>query len=859
MHSPKAIVAKFSQLLTSFVRARRGGAMLVACAFVLTTAFGAGALMTNYAWREAQEEELIASLRAAISSAGALLTGVKDAAVRQQIQERVAGFAKASNPGLTLGANDVTVAFDATSRTTTISVAGSIVFSGIFALSDGPVSATAINTDVVVRIEIDRYEVAVAVDVSGSMRNSIPGEIPGTTVVKLDKLKSVMLDIARIVDESTKTTPGSFLVSVVPFTAGVNVADTATDGPVTNKRRTAAKEQYVRMLAGMPGDGETIADTLAAARKALADGGGHWVDTFHHYGIGSDLGPLRKQGLPSDLLNDVDWNLRRQNVEIDVRARVPSVDTGATSGRGWWLVNDEDFWNGCLMARWGAYWNTSARPQGWDPNDADNWPANKAVESWTTGGTALPATTPLHLSDAPPEADDPHSLFTAYSWPDARIGGYADYRLVLIMTRLLDRRPTAFVRSPPGSATMLNHLVKADNDWSVARSRRGAGGCPHNPITPLSDELSTLRKAVTDLDIPLCSTCNFPIGTYVNRGVVWALRSLSPLWQQVWQITDGQGLARPAIPCAPGESEGACMHVNKSILIVSDGGNFPQDLVQTRLGRADPGNNPVWTGDQLCSSLGRSYIRRYHRTAVQTDEARFNADFNRHLSSGTFGGGNMSEVVDAFRILDRVTTDTPARRNARQAQLDQWTPWQLFRGTDAGVVDALMDENNGFGFEGRPVQMEGLCRPSSAHGPYGRLDDHIFVGNSSTQPGMELPPVPDAAPFSLAGMPNSMVGDHTPGSGNYRSGGVLGRIFARLDDWTVDACDIAGQRGVQINAVYIGNHNRQNRLVRLLESCVDAAGGDPNVNDVFVTPNAKDLEDAFAEMFVTRRRLRFLN
>ena len=180
----------------------------------------------------------------------------------------------------------------------------------------------------------------------------------------------------------------------------------------------------MRMLAGAPENGQPIAETLKAAQDAIAAGGGHWVDTFHQYGVGADLGLLRKQGLPTGVLNDTDWNLRREAVELDIRAQVPKLDTGAPGGDGYCLVNDADFWNGCVMARWGAYWNESARPDDWSADDRDNWPATKAVDAWSSGSEGLPAGTPLHLADAPPDADDPHTLFTAYSWPDRAHRGH---------------------------------------------------------------------------------------------------------------------------------------------------------------------------------------------------------------------------------------------------------------------------------------------------------------------------------------------------------------------------------------------------------------------------------------------------
>ena len=152
-------------------------------------------------------------------------------------------------------------------------------------------------------------------------------------------------------------------------------------------------------------------------------------------------------------------------MELDVSAQVPALDK--------WVVDDEDFWNGCVMARWGAYWDPDARPVGWIADDAANWPATKALPGWTAMANSLPASTPLHLSDAPPDASDPHTLFTAYSWPDSRIGGHADHRLQTVMARLVDQSAGG-LEILAGIENLETVLTQADNDWSSSAGRGGA-------------------------------------------------------------------------------------------------------------------------------------------------------------------------------------------------------------------------------------------------------------------------------------------------------------------------------------------------------------------------------------------------
>ena len=578
--------------MAGFLRSKKGGGMLIACTSSLVVLALVGSMMTNYAWRELQWEEFRTALRAAVSSAGPLLAGAGDPAIDAQIRQRVAEFAQGATPGLGMDAADVTVTHDTGTGVTTINVEGTIAFRDIWNLegAEGGSDAGAddIDDSVTVKLEAERYEVAVALDISDSMGFRMSTAEDGTRVTRLDSLKTAMDQVAEVMETTSTSTPGSLLVSIVPFTSAVSVADTGTAG------HTPAKERYLRMLAGAPGAGETITDTLRAAKDAVDDGTGQWVDTFQHYGVGDDLGPLRTLGLPANLLNGSDWNLRRTDVELDVSAQVPALDK--------WVVDDEDFWNGCVMARWGAYWDSGARPVGWNAGDAANWPAAKSVGRWTPGSASLPGSTPLHLSDAPPDAGDPHTLFTAYSWPDARIGGQADHRLQTVMARLIDPGSRGLNVAPDDfrNNRLQDNPSQADNDWSVSGGRGGATLCPSSSITPLTDDFTALRQAVTNLAVEELfrpDRWTGVAGTYLNLGIVWGLRTVSPLWQRVWQVQDIQGVDRPGVPCAPGEAEGACNPLlYKSILIISDGASAPGEQLRSRLVESEASGNPRMGG-----------------------------------------------------------------------------------------------------------------------------------------------------------------------------------------------------------------------------------------------------------------------
>ena len=818
--------------------------MLIGGVFALMAMATAGSSMSNYAWREAQWEEVQAAVRAAISAAGPLLSGAGDPAINLKIANRVAAFAEAGLPGFNVASDDVTVAHDSGTGVTTIGVSGTYTFSDLWAMGNADGNRQADSQRVTVKIrsklDSDRYEVAVALDISHSMSRLFASGDGGAPITRLDGLKNALGSVADAMHAATDTTPGSMLVSLVPFATAVKVTDTAGRG------RTPSKERYVRLLAGAPAAGKTIAYTLRAARRASRQGWGHWVDGFHHYGVGDDLGSLRKRTLPRRLLNDRNWNLRRTGISVDVSDQVP--------GLGTWVVNDEDFWNGCVMARWGAYWDPGARPVGWTPAQSSNWPATGAVAGWSARSPSLPGTTPLHLSDAPPSARDRNTLFTAYSWPDARIGGHADHRLQTIMATLLEAPSEPTVLFGSYRTPLKDRLTKGDNDWSEPGSGRGAMLCPPSAITPLTDNLTGLRRAVNGLQtlcaVPgSCGNQGGTTGTYVHLGVVWALRTLSPLWQRVWQVQDVQGVARPKSPCAPNEADAACdSRLNKSILIVSDGNNFPGTLIRTRLGKAADAQSPRWQTDVVCH---RNFLHDYHAAAAESTSTGFNTRFSAYLDQGRFGGARLDKVLDAFNVLDALP-DLPARRDLRKALLTTLTPWQLFRGLDAGVTDALMDGANEFGFEHRPVQTEHFCRLNSIFTPYGRVDDRTFVGHSATLPSTPLPPVADVSPFNLAGVPQSSRQDAST------DGPLFARMTSRLNQWLGESCRIAGERRVRINAIFIGNRT-STRAINALERCIDAAGGTPGVDEVFVTPDAEALKTAFVDLFTVRRNLRFLD
>ena len=401
--------------LRAYAVSRSGAGMLVTGGFSLVVIAGVGSLMTDYAWREAQWEEIREAARAAVMATGKLL-GDRTAESEQEAKERIAEFMEGLVGDLEVEPENVNIGLDG--GVTTVSIAGLYPFDRLWG-SDG--EPEDVSDTVRVQFEGGPREIAFVVDSSGSMQNN-----------KLDDGYSAINGLVRGVDivaqmmRQMERRDEQLYGAIVPFGQSVRVADLCRDPDnysyvpmhlamlgkehhTCTTDETEPKQRYVRMLAGAE---DTLAQSLLNARQARDAGtGGHWVDAYHHYGAGTDMGPLRRLYLPDSLLNQGDWNFQK-DLAIDVSAQVPWLGTWRTSGN--------DFWNGCVMARWGAYWHPDARPAHWDPAEPANWPARAPVAAWGPTIGALPANTPLHLSDAPPDASDPHTLFTAFSHPDAR-------------------------------------------------------------------------------------------------------------------------------------------------------------------------------------------------------------------------------------------------------------------------------------------------------------------------------------------------------------------------------------------------------------------------------------------------------
>ena len=805
--------------------------MLIAGFMGMTMLTTLGALMTNYAWREAQHEELRAALRASVAASGPMLPRVTDAGVQERIRERVAGVVGGLVPGLSVSKDDVTISHQPETGVTRVSIGGNARYdySDLWGESDGDEGVKLPRQTVAVALDVSRYETVIAADLTASMRGT-----------KLASLKAATEVAIGIMEDAAAENTGALLIGMVPFGSAVNVGDTSGTGDTAGKRR------YVHMLAGAD------ADDAAAIRS------GHWVDMYHSYGAAGSWGgsDLQARTLPVFAATR-SWNLR-SSANIDLNDEAPGFAT--------WGVDGEDFWNGCVMARWGAYWEPSARPADcvagcqrscpasdttcvecvagcWSDDMTENsdlWPARMDVEGWTAASTGL-TDEPLHLSDQPPSGTS--TRFAAYSYPDGRVPATTDARLQGALLETLD----------PGGLTDMIKVQFAqggDNNWSFPL---GAGNwsCPTNAIQPLIDDAAALRSATAAWTITEAVDIDADTGSHLHLGIVWALRALSPLWRDIWGTEDAAGVGRPLAPCAAGEQGTHCSgFLKKTIVFITDGANnagkvsragfdgrVNYDASYESIGAASTDSLGAASNAKLCQYFrGRS--TSFNNASNDDTAAAFNARFSDLAAGDRFGGASLDGVAAAFNKAFETTLSTSGRNT-----LATLTPWELFRShgfreDGTSFVADLLDASGGFNFDGRPVYDDMACRLTSSFTPYGRIGDVMQAGGE---------PVPGVAPF--AGIEQNLKSE----------------VVSQLNTWLEDACRIAGERGVEVKIVYLNLEGAdasyrqlEVRYQTALKRCITAAGGSTS-DDFYEAPNATQLASTFREIFAVTRNLRFLN
>lgn len=501
---------------------------------------------------------------------------------------------------------------------------------------------------------------------------------------------------------------------------------------------TEHKQRYLRMMGGR----------LRA----------QWVDVNHGYGVGG--------------MHEID---------------IPT---------GWdW---DTDRWTGCVMARWGAYWEATARPT------PMTWPASLNGE-------------PLHLSDAPPVPGNANTLFTPYSWPDAGPAGNIDARVQWAMADILAGRSSTGARDWFG-----------DNDWSLPDGR-GAALCPDASVTPLTDDIAKVRTAVAALQPidwgPGSHGWLSRAATYTHLGIVWGMRTLATDWRDIWNTRDFRGVRRPAPP-AP--------DLLKTVLVVSDGsshggmhtfgqvGPLSSDLEGVAM-NPFPGNPAcidapwVYVGnvDPTGSNYESAAVKGRVDSTGQADDAAFNASFPSTWRTG---------LADALGVPTLATT------------LASLEPVDAFRGVSAAFGDALVAAGLP-----RPTQVRRhLCDYSSVFGPYGRLGDPRYVGGA---------PAFDGSPWKARkDLPSPYPADRPDFP-------VPGQMTPRLYEWWDQACALAAARAITVHTVFIGDANAYSAPHRAsLTRCSTTTGG-----EAFMTPDADTLDDVLGRLIQPKRTLRFVD
>ena len=862
-------------LLGAYLRSRYGGAMFITGTFALVVMTVAGTLMVHYAWREAELAEIRLAARAAVAAAGMGLMDLDPDAVEAH-KERIAAFVSGLVAGLFTEAGDIDITYDGTTT--------GVVIGGLLDADGDPEPVEAV---VNVRLGTDVHEVALALDISGSM-----GQKMSDGVRKIDALRDAVLAVEAIMDEKAMDTPGALMISVVPFAYGVNVADTCDADPVTGQCRgwrTPGKERYLRLLEGtIPG--EAVADVIARGRaRRDNEAGGHWVDMYFQYGAGLDMGVLRHQYLPDGVLDGLDWDLRRENVPLDVSTLVPPL--------GVWEVNDEDFWNGCVMARWGAFWHDSVRPPGWDPADPGYFPVAAKVDAWYHGGPGLPPDTPLHLGDAPPDPNDPHSLFTAFSYPDARIAGTADHTLesaAWALTNSLDASQyDEYDKTYPA-----RNPAMLDNHWGK-RGLRGRVTCPDMAIIPLTDDLTVVRDAAARLDVfPTWSSLPTYTGErHVRRHHGAPRRGLGPA-HAVAAVARRVGRPGRADERPPGgtlrvggresrlhpgaDQDHPARHRRRS------GYGQHRDVEaaqQTVLGhRRRSGGMALpylrWTRGERHSTRQADNV---YWDTLYVDGGTYNNYFEPphtdvDLSQNSYSGGvlvhsgfnqvALERIAESLIFSSRERTsnrlpDTPAQLDATTAALHTLArcgpvrcrypnPTTFFRRLDPRYVDGLMAVAGDLGLDGRPTQPFHFCRPQSHFTTYGRLADVVYVGEPANPNKLPYDPVEGAAPFDIS----HLLPPEAPPQGaawHLDLDDLRQTMHGLFQDWLLSACATAGQRGVDVKVIFFGTKGKaaNTAYIALLEQCVDSAGGSPLLADVLVAPTRTELIAAFESVVVT--------
>jgi Flp pilus assembly protein TadG len=203
---------------------------------------------------------------------------------------------------------------------------------------------------------------------------------------------------------------------------------------------------------------------------------------------GSKISSLRSAGL---LLTDILFEgADLDRLHIGLVPFSSTVNVGTQYERAWWLDPDG---------------LSPVHSENFDP-PANRWDIYDTIRNrdWTGCVEARPI--PHDIEDTPPSTTDPETLFVPYFAPDESDRGY--YR-----NNYLDDEMGGY-----DERARMRHTDKYTNAWV---SGAGPGwGCTARPITPLTNNRTTIDDAIDDM----IASGN----TNIPNGIGWGVRVLSP-------------------------------------------------------------------------------------------------------------------------------------------------------------------------------------------------------------------------------------------------------------------------------------------------------------------------------------------
>jgi len=266
----------------------------------------------------------------------------------------------------------------------------------------------------------------------------------------------------------------------------VNLAVTLDD--INDRVTVTAQSRIDTMVLGLVGIPEITVgweSEVQRARRAL-----ELVMVLDNTGSmgGSKISSLRSAGL---LLTEILFDGADTNrLHIGLVPFSSTVNVGTDHARAWWLD-----------------------PDGLSPLHSENFspPANRwdvydtiRNRDWT--GCVEARAIPHDIEDTPPSAADPETLFVPYFAPDESDRGYYSNNYLDDGMGGYDER------------ARMRNSAKYNNAWI---SGAGPGwGCTARPVTPLTNNRTTIDEAIDDMIAS--GTTNIP------NGIGWGVRLLSP-------------------------------------------------------------------------------------------------------------------------------------------------------------------------------------------------------------------------------------------------------------------------------------------------------------------------------------------